>query len=369
MPGKTLCLALCLAALGLGCASIQGPPVASTAAGAVTIEQTQVFTHHSPLTNQTYRIKLALPDSHGQEGETRRYPLILKIDGQWDYLLALNAFHGLSYDGQMPDVVIAGVDWGEVDDIQYFRARDLLPSTPPGFPDGGHADKFLQVLNTEIIPLLEERARLSGERILLGSSWGAVFATYALFETPEQFTGAIAVAGGYDVAKEVFAAKLQKLKGSDALADKRLYLSVGDLDVLAPQVAAFGAALKKAAPAGFALRVDEFTGYGHSGANTPSYAAGYQFLFERPRIELPASRWNALAGTYRGLQEGPELVLIRTPAGLDVQYPDGYRAPLWAQSATEFYSPGEHFELRFDEQEIVANGHFGEMKFARPPRR
>lgn len=86
----------------------------------------------------------------------------------------------------------------------------------------------------EIIPELEDRFRLNGERVLIGGSLSAAFATYALLEQPEEFTGAIAIAGDYDVALQTLEPQIQALKNTDALDGKRLYLGVGGGDLGAP---------------------------------------------------------------------------------------------------------------------------------------
>jgi predicted alpha/beta superfamily hydrolase len=81
-------------------------------------------------------------------------------------------------------------------------ARDLTPTradlkNPDGtvdtFPTSGGADRFLDFIQTELIPEIEKRYRTAPYRIFAGHSLGGLLAIHALITRPNLFNAFIAV--------------------------------------------------------------------------------------------------------------------------------------------------------------------------------
>jgi len=87
--------------------------------------------------------------------------------------------------GQMPEVIIVGLHSGKT------RRADYLPGHPTSKRDG-LANRFLEHIETELLPFIEQEYRVSPYRILSGHSWGALFTTFALTENPDLFDGYLA---------------------------------------------------------------------------------------------------------------------------------------------------------------------------------
>lgn len=350
-----------------GCASTNSDQVTSSEPEPLVLDNTQVFTHYSPTLDHTFRLRVALPGSYSWN-ESASYPLIIKLDGQWDFPLAVGAYNCITFDGQMPETVIMGIDWGDIEgDVHAIRARDLLPKAPSFYPDGGHAKTFLKVLIDEIMPEMENRFRLNGERVLIGGSWSAVFATYALFEQPEAFTGAIAIAGDYASASEIFEQQIRTLENTAALDGKRLYLGVGEWDQpLASQTATLVETLHQTELPGFQLHFDKLPGFGHSGMNLPGYAGGYQHVFQRANKTLSPAQLEAVSGKYRSSKEGSQdLIFVADENRLVAQMPSGEAIPLRAESETEFYHPGRRFDVRFTSDKVSIGYPFHSEEYQR----
>jgi len=100
----------------------------------------------------------------------------------------------LARNGRMSEVIVVGIN-------NTDRTRDLSPSRPkatgatgaPQFPTAGGADKFLQFIETELIPEIEKRYRVSPYRVLAGHSLGGLFAVHAMLSRPELFKSYVAV--------------------------------------------------------------------------------------------------------------------------------------------------------------------------------
>ncbi len=367
MIRKLSCLLLSFG-LCVGCSSLTKTMSPQFATNPVVIETSDVFTVTASNQRQ-YRIQVRYPGNYAdQPGKT--YPVIIKIDGQWDFPLAASVVNNIYFDGQMPEALVIGIDWVDTSpNLQMVRMRDLSPVSVEGVESSGQAALFAAVLAEDIVPALAKRFRTNGQVYLLGGSLGANFATFALLERPQAFSGAIAIGGSYGGSREVYQKLIQKHADSMALENKRLYLGVGVADSLVSQVTGLAEAIKNAQIAGLNLKVDVLPGYGHSGMNVPGYAAGYKFIFERPRLTLSRDYLKTLEGTYHSLNENEEPMDLQiTEQGLSVVR-GGKPMPLHAQSPNEFYYDGEFYNLVFTVNEEKINlrleSFFGTSEYSR----
>ncbi len=331
----------------------------------VVLEATQVFSIYSKANQQNYRIQVRLPGSYTTRVE-KNYPLIIKVDGQWDFPLASSVYNGIYFDGQMPEAIVIGVDWGDVTgNVHAIRARDLLPAPIAQFENSGHAKKFIAVLADEIIPGLKQRLRLNGEAFLLGGSWGATFTTFALLERPDVFNGAIAIAGDYKTARVTFDQQLKSLTNSNALSGKRLYIGVGAGDSVATEVAAYADKLKSANLKGLQFKFEQLEGYGHSGMNVPGYANGYKHIFDRPQVTVASKTLANLVGTYVAAdKKSPDLVIQLESKKLIATIGED-RIRLLAKAEHDFFHPDRFFNVTFEGNIAKVETFFGEASYKR----
>ena len=334
-----LAFGLCVA-----CTNPIKPNSIQSTSNKVVIEGSDVFTFTASNQRQ-YRIQVRFPGNYANQLD-EKYPVILKIDGQWDFPLAASVVNNIYFDGQMPEALVIGVDWLDTSpNLQAVRMRDLSPVPVEGVEQSGQATSFVRVLAEDIIPELARRFRTNGQVYLLGGSLGANFATFALFEQPQAFSGAVAIGGNYGDSSEVYQQLLQKHKGGNVLDNKRLYLGVGSADALTPDVTALAEKIENAKLNGLSLKLDLLPGYGHSGMNVPGYAAGYKYLFERPRLALSKEYLKTLEGTYDSVEEGGNPITLRlTEQGLSV-IENGESMPLYAQSPEQFYYDGGFYNF------------------------
>lgn len=365
MPHFLIVFLVAFFALTAGCTSTPRTEASASAPiTPVTLESSEMFQVYSATNNQHYRIRARLPASYLTDPE-KHYPVIIKLDGQWDFLLAASAYNCIYFDGQMPEVVIVGIDWGDIEgDVHAIRARDLLPQAI-GRPDSGQASTFVKAIVDDIIPELEKRYRLDGQRFLLGGSWSGVFATYALFESPSAFDGAIAIGPGYDIGMETMLQQIKVASASPAFKDKRLYIGVGEWDPVLPSVSAYTNALREANVPGLKLKVDEVAGFGHSGMNIPGYASGYQHIFSRPRLALGADQLSAVAGVYQQRGSDDQVRVSAQGENLIVTFADGSFHSLWAESETDFYHAGAFYNLAFRGETAFVETFYGKSEYVR----
>ncbi|TVZ41511.1 putative alpha/beta superfamily hydrolase [Alteromonadaceae bacterium 2753L.S.0a.02] len=357
------CLPVLLFVLA-GCTS-QTPKLPDAAVKpVVTLDSSEIFNLHSEIVNEDYRIQVRLPASYSSN-TTKQYPIIIKVDGQWDFLLATSAYNCIYFDGQMPETLFIGIDWANYEgNIHQIRSRDLLPSPVSYFEGSGNAKKFIEVLQRDILPQLAQRYRLNGQNYLLGGSWGAVFTTYALLQSPELFDGAIAIGGGYEPFEAAFDTVIDQFTVNPDLRDKRLYLGIGRYDEVAPSVLRLADKIESAKLSGLQVKLNYLEGFGHSGMNIPGYAGGYQFLFQRPVVTVTKQVLKHYRGTYKIKGEGDDKLLISVVDGALVARPqEGEPLTLQAKSQTEFYHPGSFYNAIFAGNNVTIETFFGVTEF------
>jgi len=153
------------------------------------VEIARSYRIESRTLGETRVIDVSLPASYGSDS-TRRYPVLVVLDGDFEQQIAATTARFYSETSQIPEVIVVGVR--NVD-----RGRDMTPELlpdfpmPPEMPKAGGAEAFLGFIGDELIPYLDRRYRTAPLRVIIGHSLGGLFATYALSHRPELFTGYI----------------------------------------------------------------------------------------------------------------------------------------------------------------------------------
>jgi len=157
---------------------------AFTAPAGVPVLAGQKVTLPSKVLGEDRTLWVSVPDSYARSAG--RYPVLYLTDAeaQFEHTSATAAF--LARNGFMPEVIVVGVQ-------NTDRTRDLSPSRDPEFPTSGGADRFLEFLETELVPFVESGFRTVPFRIFAGHSAGGNFAFHAMRVRPDLFQAVIAV--------------------------------------------------------------------------------------------------------------------------------------------------------------------------------
>lgn len=142
-------------------------------------------TFRSQVLDEDRTILVALPGDYESRPD-RRFPVVYVLDGRSQFLHTTATVDVLSRSGRVPAMIVVGV--ANVDRRRDFTAID----DHVGEPRGG-AGRFLEFLQTELIPLVERSYRTLGHRTLIGHSLGGLFALHALVTAPDLFHSVIAI--------------------------------------------------------------------------------------------------------------------------------------------------------------------------------
>ena len=171
-------------------------------------------------------------------GEARRYPLILVLDGdetRFKNLTGLvGSLSGENLQRQIPESVIVALP-------NTDRDRDLTPTRVDlsygqrvlaQHPTSGGADNFAAFIKTELIPTLEKRYRLSGRRLLIGHSYGGLFAGHALLTQPGLFSDYLIIDATYLWHDNYLNRLAKRTLANQRPLKARVYLTLANNDAL-----------------------------------------------------------------------------------------------------------------------------------------
>lgn len=156
----------------------------------------QAFHVAAPAIGDTLEVTVIEPFP-GAASTGKSFPALYVLDpsATLDIVAGTKHLFDIFCGGALPLCYVVGVGYADPD-IGARRFRDYTPTKadlPPGLdqplPFGtGGASAYLDVIKDEIIPGLERQCPLDpAERVLVGYSLSARFATYVLFEQPDVF--------------------------------------------------------------------------------------------------------------------------------------------------------------------------------------
>jgi len=265
-----------------------GAPAASAAGADVSIQPVQpvrIDKIASMNVGETREFWVSLPDGYSESGE--KYPVLYLMDGDFNFNSGI--IGGVRYAallGEMPEFIIVGIK-------NTDRSKDIFPEEVTygdGSKDGGRADRYLDFIREELIPLIDQNYRTGDFRVLYGTSNTGFTTVYALFRNPD-------LANAYIAASATLSIPLFRAKRDEWIRDfkggkRRLVAVMGENDL--PTVLSQNGWLKESldslAPPDLTCRFLVIENGGHVPAD--SLQQGLSALFEGWRIAQPLTESN-----------------------------------------------------------------------------
>ncbi len=147
----------------------------------------QAFSIPSKVMGERRPLVVSLPT--GYDKDRGHYPVMYLLDGPGNIQHTAATAQFLTGNGVMPPMIIVGV--GNTD-----RTRDLTPPVDvvnERFAQAGGADRFLEFIETELVPFVESEFSTAPYRMLVGHSFGGLTAVHAMFARPDLFDSYISI--------------------------------------------------------------------------------------------------------------------------------------------------------------------------------
>lgn len=165
---------------------VLGSHWSSWAAARLPVAQELVI--NSTVLGEKRELVVYLPE--GYQNSQQRYPVFYLTDGDIQAPHTVGTIDYLSKFEQMPPMIVVGMV-----NPADTRVRDLTvtPSDKQNPHQLENADRFLDFIEKEVIPFVQQQYRTLDYQILSGTSHGGQFAINALLKRPGLFHGVIAI--------------------------------------------------------------------------------------------------------------------------------------------------------------------------------
>lgn len=224
----------------------------------------------------------------GYAGSAARYPVVYVLDGEGRFVHTVGTVQTLVNAGHIPDLIVVGI-------VNTDRTRDLTPAWTRPDPveyyaqavqQGGGADAFLRVLREELIPWVDRTYRTAPYRILIGHSFGGLFALHAFFQAPGVFGATVAVSPSVAWDDGLMVERSSEFFAAHPDLRARLFLTMADEGGgMLENFKALEERLRYAAPPGVEWEGRVLDGEDHSSVVVPSVHYALKAIY--PRWPVP----------------------------------------------------------------------------------
>ena len=246
----------------------------------------------SKVMGETRMLNIMLPAGYDDE-PGRRYPVIYLLDGgqHEDFTHMAGAVQYASFDWvqRLPPSILVGIS-------NTDRKRDMTFKASPGFvwpkwmhaytaayKNAGGSETFMRHIEAEVQPFVEREFRTNGDRMLVGQSLAALFATEVLLKKPQLFNRYVIMSPSLWWDNESL------LKGAAARVKqwprtpRQVYLAVGhEGPEMERDTKALARIIQANKPSGTALKFEFLPGEDHGTILHPATLRAFQWMNPRP---------------------------------------------------------------------------------------
>ena len=286
-------------AMPLAAQSGSPPSAVTTASLPVIIGERTTF--RSAILDAEYPVVIYRPG--GYERSTDRYPVLVLLDGDGHFHHASGVVDFLVSNQRIPPMIVVGVG-------NRNRTRDLTPPTddPQMRARTGGADRFLRFLSDELLPYIDQSNRTLDYRVLVGHSFGGLFALHALVSRPEVFDGYISISPSTWWNGQALVSGMPAFLASHPGLRASLYMTTGNEGgEMLTSAQRLAEALKQGAPASMQWEFHHMPEESHGSIPHRSLYDGLESMFADLRLELDTAartvadlerRYEALSAKY-----------------------------------------------------------------------
>jgi len=149
---------------------------------------------YSTILDESRTLNIYLPYGYSADS-LKKYPVIYLLDGSMDedfvHISGLVQFASFSWINLIPETIVVGIS--NVDRKRDFTFHAEDKGYKKEFPTSGNSSLFIDFIEKELQPFVENNFNTDTLSILIGQSLGGLLATEILFKKPDLFDNYIIV--------------------------------------------------------------------------------------------------------------------------------------------------------------------------------
>jgi predicted alpha/beta superfamily hydrolase len=223
----------------------------------------------SQILGEERSVLVRVPPNYGRTDE--KFPVVYMLDAHPPQnSMMTGIIEQQVWGGMMPEMIVVGIQ-------NTDRTRDLTPTkTERG---GGGGDKFLQFLETEVIPLVEKNYRTQPFRIFAGHSLGGLTVVYAFLTHPDLFNAYIAASPSLIWDNNFVLGRAEEVFKQKREYKKTMFLALGTEPQLQKGFDSFKDLLGRAKLKDFEYEFRQLPEENHGSVVLPAYYWGLRKIF------------------------------------------------------------------------------------------
>jgi predicted alpha/beta superfamily hydrolase len=190
---------------------------------------------------------------------TRTYPVLYVLDGGSQDRHIASTFNVLTTAGYAPQTIIVGIP----NMTSENRERNLTPPFMRRDNDDenstvGEADAFINFMESELIPFMEDHYHASQIRLISGNSRGGLFVMYSLVYKPDMFTARFCFSTPFWRQDNILVSKVDNFLSSADTLNTFIYMSAGENETanIKNGLSKITATLREKSPVGLVFYAD-----------------------------------------------------------------------------------------------------------------
>lgn len=236
---------------------------------------TKEFSIHASSNGANYDIKVALPENYNPEAT--QYSTIYLLDGEEIFSFVAEKSKKISSDLSVLNALVISISYGN------DRVNDYTPSKASE-GDGG-AEKFALFIKNDLIPRIEsdfaaDTSRRS--RVILGHSFGGLFAAYAFTNHNSDFGNYIMLSPSIWYDNEIMLRLEQENRNTNKYNDQLVFMGIGEMEnngrMLAPYQAFYNRLKDNYSSIKITSHIEPHLD--HMGSEKPNIIEGLNFYFK-----------------------------------------------------------------------------------------
>lgn len=242
------------------------------------------FTIESTILDEQRSFIVGVPQ--GYESSEASYPVLYVLDGSQHFHYTTGITEFLAANQFIPQMIVVAVN-------NTDRRRDLtppsqVPSEQQRVPTHGGADRFKRYISEELMPWVEQHYRTHPYKVLVGHSFGGLFAIHTLTTNPELFNAYIAISPSLQWNDQGMVRQAERFLGETRQLPVSLYMTAGNEGAeMLGGIRKLAGVLDSASPTEFLWQFDHMPRETHGSVPHRSTYQGLEFVFSYWALRNP----------------------------------------------------------------------------------